>query len=566
TPAPTTPAPTTPAPTTPAPTTPAPTGRTFYVAPTGQDGNAGSENAPYRTIQYAAGRAQPGDTIIVRAGTYYEKITPNSGTATAPVTIKGYPGERPLIDGDNRVYRNIEVIGKSYIVFENLRVEEPLDAWAHIENSDHITLQNIEFMNPTYPSGIQRNFNGVALRFSSYNKILNSRFDRWGRYQGGDQEGNHIGITGDMNRGGYNLIEGNYFTYGAQGSIIVNAPYNIIRNNTFDNDWQKGIYLGYFVNPGDAPAGTIYPAYRNLVEGNTFLRSNNSEAQHGGLGYEETAVATIFRRNVIRNSDHVGLIVTVFGNYAPMDYGNHIFHNTIVNNGLDRFEWMGTGISITNHGLGTELHDDIVKNNIIYGNLAGAGNNPFQLTIEVSGSSNRPPFAGMIVAGNLIENPRASTCQQNLNAGGNGNGECPIYVAGVGDANADWFNTRYPQNFWGNKEGNPNFVAYNPSANQFDLHLQSTSPAIDAGVSLTETVSTGSGTVIQVKDAGYFHAGYNGMIAADSIRVGSETVTIVSINYDTNTITVNRSISWSANTPVNLPFNGNGPDIGAFER
>ncbi len=482
------------------------------------------------------------------------------------MTIKGYPGERPLIDGDNRVYRNIEAIGKSYIVFENLRVEEPLDAWAHIENSDHITLQNIEFMNPTYPSGIQRNFNGVALRFSSYNKILNSRFDRWGRYQGGDQEGNHIGITGDMTRGGYNLIEGNYFTYGAQGCIIVNAPFNIIRNNTFDNDWQKGIYLGYFVNPGDAPAGTVYPAYRNLIEGNTFLRSNNSEAQHGGLGYEETAVGSIFRRNVIRNTDHVGLIVTVFGSYAPMDYGNHIFNNTIVNNGLDRFEWMGTGISITNHGLGTELHDDIVKNNIIYGNLAGAGNNPFQLTIEVSGSSNRPPFAGMIVAGNLIENPQATACQQNLNAGGNGNGQCPIYVAGVGDANVQWFNTRYPQNFWGNKEGNPNFVVYNPSANQFDLHLQATSPAVDAGVSLTETASAGSGTVIQVRDAGYFQAGYNGMIVADSIRVGSETVTIISINYDTNTITVNRAISWSANAPVNLPFNGNGPDIGAFER
>jgi hypothetical protein len=44
--------------------------RTYYVAPTGADANAGTSRAPFRTIQRAADMAQPGDTVLVRPGLY----------------------------------------------------------------------------------------------------------------------------------------------------------------------------------------------------------------------------------------------------------------------------------------------------------------------------------------------------------------------------------------------------------------------------------------------------------------------------------------------------------------
>src|SRR5439155_8510243 len=44
---------------------------TYYVSPTGSDSNLGTTiNAPFQTIQWAASKVLPGDTVIVRDGVY----------------------------------------------------------------------------------------------------------------------------------------------------------------------------------------------------------------------------------------------------------------------------------------------------------------------------------------------------------------------------------------------------------------------------------------------------------------------------------------------------------------
>lgn len=43
---------------------------TYYVSPTGNDGNSGSSSAPFKTIQKAADIVNPADTVIVRDGIY----------------------------------------------------------------------------------------------------------------------------------------------------------------------------------------------------------------------------------------------------------------------------------------------------------------------------------------------------------------------------------------------------------------------------------------------------------------------------------------------------------------
>ncbi|MCK4634447.1 MAG: right-handed parallel beta-helix repeat-containing protein [Candidatus Aenigmarchaeota archaeon] len=95
--------------------------------------------------------------------------------------------------------------------------------------------------------------------------------------------------------------------------------------------------------------------------------------------------------------------------------------------------------------------------------------------------------------------------------------------------------------------------------------LQSDSPAIDSGDWLTETVGSGSGTNITVEDAAYFHDGF-GLTNGDLIKVGLNSVVMVTdINYTTDNITVNQSISWSNGDPVGLVYSGIAPDIGAYE-
>ena len=58
---------------------------TYYVSPSGSDSNPGSSAQPWRTVQKAANAAAAGDTVMVRAGTYYERVQINvSGTARSP--------------------------------------------------------------------------------------------------------------------------------------------------------------------------------------------------------------------------------------------------------------------------------------------------------------------------------------------------------------------------------------------------------------------------------------------------------------------------------------------------
>ncbi len=530
-------------------------GNTYYVATSGNNANSGTEASPFRTIQYAANIAQAGDTVIVRGGTYAEQVTPShSGTAASPITFRAYTGELPIIDAGNSIYRNIELIGRSYIVFDGFRVEEPVDSWVRIENSNHITLQNMIFDNPTLRGRAQ---GGVWMRYSQYNRILNSSFDNWGQYANGDNLGNNIFINNGA-EGGYNLIQGNTFAHGANGDVFITSSYNVVRNNVFTNPWQKGLNIQWMTGPGDEPAGTEWPAIGNIAEYNQFNGNGHSEYGHGGYAYTDAAVDTIFRYNTIRNGDYFGINLSTFGDYVFNARNNHYYNNTIVNNGLLRREWLGSGFFATNNGAGWELRNHVVKNNILWGNIPGAGNNPYQLGLDISGATNTPPYAGFTIAGNLIENQRPISCYPT-------SGDCPFIIVGSSPntGNASTLNSLTPQ-FFGNIEGNPQFVQYNTAANQFDLHLTAGSAAIDTGVALTTTTSTGNGVIVPVADSYYFHNGY-GITNPDVITVGGETVTIVSINRTTNEIMVDRPIAWTAGAAVNLPFSGSGPDIGAFE-
>jgi MYXO-CTERM domain-containing protein len=74
----------------------------YYVGPTGSDSNPGTQAAPFATLQKANNSAAAGDTIWMRAGTYYSTtqiVLSKSGTSdTNRTKIWAYPGEVPLLD------------------------------------------------------------------------------------------------------------------------------------------------------------------------------------------------------------------------------------------------------------------------------------------------------------------------------------------------------------------------------------------------------------------------------------------------------------------------------------
>jgi hypothetical protein len=79
-------------------------GNTLHVATTGNDSNPGTLAAPLRTIQRAVDLAQPGHTILIRGGTYAPSTNIQilgNGTASQPITMRNYNGERVVVDGEN---------------------------------------------------------------------------------------------------------------------------------------------------------------------------------------------------------------------------------------------------------------------------------------------------------------------------------------------------------------------------------------------------------------------------------------------------------------------------------
>lgn len=80
---------------------PAPKGLAYFVDPAGGDDQQdGSRERPWKTIGRGLRALKPGDTLLLRGGTYYEPLeVALAGTADRPITLRSCPGELAILDG-----------------------------------------------------------------------------------------------------------------------------------------------------------------------------------------------------------------------------------------------------------------------------------------------------------------------------------------------------------------------------------------------------------------------------------------------------------------------------------
>ncbi len=82
-------------------------GPNYYVDPNaGDDAGDGTVQRPWRSVNHAVRQLSPGDTLLLREGTYFENLyCAVAGTVDKPITIRAYPGELAIIDGGFREFQ-----------------------------------------------------------------------------------------------------------------------------------------------------------------------------------------------------------------------------------------------------------------------------------------------------------------------------------------------------------------------------------------------------------------------------------------------------------------------------
>lgn len=104
-------------------------GRVLYVARGGADSNSGSERQPFRRIQAAVDAAQAGDTVLVRGGTYAERVRllKKQGQAGSYIVVAAAAGERPVLDAGGSTNCGFSVEQSRFIVVRGFEISNAHD-------------------------------------------------------------------------------------------------------------------------------------------------------------------------------------------------------------------------------------------------------------------------------------------------------------------------------------------------------------------------------------------------------------------------------------------------------
>jgi hypothetical protein len=500
----------------------------YYIAPYGNDKNLGTYNYPWRTITKANLQLQPGDVVYIRQGYYRETIEPaQSGTDGLPIIYSGYQNETAVIHSRPT---GVYLSGKKFIIIQKL----------HFENCNYFIR--------SYPNGFdfceikdcvmknQSGWCGVEIGDGcSHNKVVNNII------ASGEIEGDclHIGKDdfGEEWGAQFNMVEGNECSGALHGGICCTGDktrFNIIRNN-------------YVHHIGDNAIATGAKAEWTIIEGNRIY--NPGTDRDGASAMQIRTENTIIRFNVMYrdiNQDidnGAAALVLQSTNEFPFVRNNKIYHNVIYNFGQANTQWHGIQLAAFNTE--TEFGPNTFKNNIIYKNGMGAQEG-YQVAFTRSVKSMPVDF----FEGNLI-------CKDKAN-------DPVIYFFEFNRATLSLKQAKqsYPAIFQTtNIDVSPKFA----DEINYNFHLQTSSPCIDAGSFLTRTLNSGTGKEIRLEDASYFCDGWN-ISKGDVIKIGSaDPMTIVKVNYSTHVVTIAQSITWQIDDPVSLHYVGTAPDIGAFE-
>ncbi|MCF6150566.1 MAG: hypothetical protein E3K37_18205 [Candidatus Kuenenia sp.] len=119
----------------------------YYLSVDGSDGNNGSIDSPWATFAYAMDHLTAGDTLIIKDGTYTEKLFVDiSGTSGNPITIKAENEGQVIMNGTNNS-RPAHVYYANYIALEGLIFTNSNSDVLSVYQSDNIDIKKCSASN-----------------------------------------------------------------------------------------------------------------------------------------------------------------------------------------------------------------------------------------------------------------------------------------------------------------------------------------------------------------------------------------------------------------------------------
>ena len=286
---------------------------TYYVDRNlpGSDNNIGyHQDAPFLTIAKCVATAtNPGDTCLVKNGTYPEAVLMRaSGTASNPITLKNFPGHRPVLDFGNTTDSSKLLLIKraestpaviQYIVVEGLEITGGWDG-IKLNVAENIILRR----NYIHHNGLTAG-QGILCGYCYAITIDRNIVAHNGtNAPGAPGHGMYIYGTGHVITN--NVVYANYaygiqiagYAFSAAGATATRQAGGqaIIANNTLAYN-NAGIVFTECCYGGSGASGT--PTGNSVVENNLFYENIGKSGHPNGVNY---AFGGGDGREIVRNN------------------------------------------------------------------------------------------------------------------------------------------------------------------------------------------------------------------------------------------------------------------------
>jgi parallel beta-helix repeat protein len=501
---------------------------------------SGGSDQAYKTLAGAAAVAGPGDTVLIRESTYSEPLIPQiSGESGRPVTWRNYQDETVTITNAS-LSPAVDISGRDYLVIEGITVSD-VRRWLHALDSHHNVIRNNTFRRALDSGGSSKT--GVFFQEATYNKILDNTIE--------DSTQDNLSLI----KSDRNLVAGNTFRMAAHTLWTIKCGnFNVLRGNHFHNQVQKIGEVYDCDAVGYDHEFTLFDATKhNLVEDNDFAYTASSGDSSPYSGIQYAGQQGIIRRNRFYETVGPALQMTLYSDEARYNTGNRVYHNV-----FHRTDFAGIEISGSSS---YTFSGNVFINNILAESVFVANDTRWSwYTNDLAGKPvqlKTGRMDGFVFDSNCFHTTQAD--KLHLITHGNRNSGYDTQPQ-----NLTWWQTNHPDRFINCLEIDPVFE----NAAGHDFRLKPASTLINAGRFLTQTTAAGSGTSLPVEDASFFYDGYQ--IPGESgdviqLEGQTQTATIVSIDYSSNTLTLDAPLDWTDNQGVSLRYNGSAPDVGAHE-